>query len=250
MDLQLKGKTALVTGASAGIGRAIAKGLAAEGVKLCVAARRRELLEQLAQEITVAGGPPPHTSVVDMVERNAPQELARTALQSLGHVDILVNCAGGSRRVPYDAPEEQWIEAMTLSFMSRRQLTQALLPGMIAQKWGRIINITGPSEPAHLSAGNPAKAGLHAWAKGLSREIGKYGITINSIPPGKILSEQSRLKYSAQDREELSKREIPVGRFGEPEELACLAVFLASPVASYITGTVIPVDGGLRRYAF
>ena len=197
-----------------------------------------------------SGGPKPHVAVVDIAEQGAPAWLAQDALRTLGHVDILVNCAGGSRRVAYDAPEEHWLEAMHLSFMSRRQLTQALLPGMMAAKWGRIINITGPSEPVRLSAGNPAKAGLHAWAKALSREIGKYNITINSIPPGKILSEQSRLKYSAEQQAEYSQREIPMGRFGEPEELACLAVFLASPLAGYITGTVIPVDGGLRRYAF
>ena len=250
MDLQLKGKTALVTGASQGIGRAIAKGLAAEGVRICVAARRRELLEQLASEIAAAGGPPPHIAPVDIMEEGAPQKLAQEALHALGEIGILINCAGGSRSLPIDAPEEKWTEAMTLNFTRVRQLSHAVFPDMIKHKWGRIINITGKSEPEGLNAAFSAKAGIHAWAKGLSREIGKYGITINSIPPGRIMSEQIRRNYPEEYRKEHSAKEIPVGRYGEPEELACLAVFLASPLAAYITGTVMPVDGGLRRYSF
>ncbi len=250
MDLQLKGKTALVTGASAGIGRAIAVGLAAEGVKVCAVARRRALLEQLATEIGAAGGAKVEAVDADIVEAGAPQRIVQEAVRRLGRIDILVNCAGGSRGLTLEAPEELWMEAMHISFVSRRQLTHAALPGMMERRWGRIINITGPSEPVHLSGGSPAKAGLHAWAKALSREIGKYGITINSIPPGKIMSEQIRRRYTEQQRKEISERDIPIGRYGEPEELACLTVFLASPLASYITGAVLPVDGGMRRYAF
>jgi len=250
MELELREKTALVTGASAGIGRAIAKGLAAEGVKLCIAARRRELLEQLATEIIAAGGQQPQIAVVDLMEEGAPQRLAQEALRGLGKVEILVNSAGGSRRIPVDAPEENWVEGMTLNFTRVRQLTHAVLPDMIKHRWGRIINISGKSEPEGLNVANSAKAGVHAWAKGLSREVGKYGITVNSIPPGRIMSEQIRRNYPEDYRNEQSAKEIPVGRYGEPEELACVAVFLASPVACYVTGTVIPVDGGLRRYAF
>ena len=251
MDLQLKGKTALVTGASMGIGRAIAQGLAAEGVKLCIAARRRHLLEELSKDIVAARGPAPILAVVDVMEEGAPQRLAATALEALGQTDILVNCAGGSRPpIAVDAPEEDWDRAMTLNFIRVRQVTHAVLPGMIERRWGRIINITGKSEPERLIAATPAKAAVHAWAKGLSREVGKYGITVNCIPPGRIMSEQIRRKYSEDYRATQSAKEIPVGRYGEPEELACLAVFLASPIARYITGAVLPVDGGLRRYAF
>ena len=139
---------------------------------------------------------------------------------------------------------------MLLNFVRVRQLTHAVVPGMIKRKWGRIVNITGKSEPDGLLASTPAKAAMHGWAKGLSREIGRHGITINSIPPGRIMSEQIRRKYSAEFRARQSAEEIPMGRYGEPEELAALAVFLASPVAGYITGAVLPVDGGLRRYAF
>ena len=251
MDLQLKGKTALVTGASMGIGRAIAKGLAAEGVRLCIAARRRPLLEALAKEIVAAGGVRPDIVEIDIMEPRAPEKLAKAAQQALGSLDILVNSAGGSKpALPIDAPEALWEESMTLNFTRIRQLTHALLPGMIGKNWGRVINISGKSEPERLIAATPTKAALHAWAKGLSREVGKHGITVNCIPPGRIMSEQIRRKYSPEFRAKQSAEEIPVGRYGEPEELAALAVFLASPVAGYITGAVLPVDGGLRRYAF
>ena len=251
MDLQLKGKTALVTGSSMGIGRAIAKGLAAEGVKICIAARRKPLLEELAKEIAAAGGSRPEIIEIDMMGPGAPEKLARAAQQALGGVDILVNSAGGSKpALPIDAPEAQWEESMTLNFTRIRQLTHALLPGMIGKNWGRVINISGKSEPERMIAAHPAKAAIHAWSKGLSREVGKHGITVNCIPPGRIMSEQIRRKYSPEFRAKQSAEDIPVGRYGEPEELAVLAVFLASPVACYITGAVLPVDGGLRRYAF
>ncbi len=116
---------------------------------------------------------------------------------------------------------------------------------MIARNWGRIVNITGKSEPEGLNAAFAAKAAVHAWAKGLSREIGKHGITINCIPPGRIMSEQIRRNYPPDYRERFAEEEIPVRYWGEPEDLAALAMFLASPKARYITGTVIPVDGGL-----
>lgn len=251
MDLHLKGKTALVTGASMGIGRAIAKGLAVEGVELCIAARRRPLLEALAHEIAAAGGLRPAIVEIDIMAEGAPALLVHAALAALGHIDILINCAGGSKpAIPVDAPDEAWEEAMTLNFVRVRQVTHAVLPGMIERKWGRVINISGKSEPEKLIAATPTKAAIHAWAKGLSREVGRHGITINSIPPGRIMSEQIRQKYPEEFRTRQSAEEIPVGRYGEPEELAALAVFLASPVAAYITGAVLPVDGGLRRYAF
>ncbi len=250
MDLQLKGKTALVTGTSMGIGRAIAKGLAAEGVKLCITARRRNLLEELAREIVAAGGLPPQIAVFDLMEEDAPQKLAQEALKGLGQIDILVNNAGGSRPLPIDAPEDKWYEAMTLNFTRVRQLTQAVLPNMIEHKWGRIINITGKTEQEHLNAAHAAKAGVHSWAHGLAKEVGKHNITINCIPPGRIISEQILRNNPEPVRKEFAERHIPLGRFGQPEELACLVVFLASPVARYISGTVIPVDAGLRRYPF
>ena len=250
MDLQLAGKTALVTGASMGIGRAIARGLAAEGVKVAIVARRTELLDTLSAEIVAAGGFAPAIIAQDIMAEDAAAILAAAAASALGHVDILVNNAGGSRVLAIDAPEEKWEEAMTLNFTRQRQIAHALLPQMIARKWGRIICITGKSEPEHLNAAFAAKAAVHAWAKGLSREVGQFGITINSIPPGRIMSEQIRRNYPEDYRKNFAETEIPVRFWGEPEDLAVMAVWLASPLARYITGTVIPVDGGLRRYQF
>jgi 3-oxoacyl-[acyl-carrier protein] reductase len=250
MDLQLHDKTALVTGASMGIGRAIAQGLAAEGVHVAVVARRIELLESLAREIVTAGGRRPVLICQDLMAEDAAVCLRDAALGALGGVDVLVNNAGGSRVLPIDAPEERWVEAMTLNFTRQRQVAHALLPQMIERRWGRIINITGKSEPEHLNAAFSAKAAVHAWAKGLSREVGQFGITVNSIPPGRIMSEQIRRNYPEDFRKQFAETEIPVRYWGEPEDLAVMAVFLASPLARYVTGTVIPVDGGLRRYQF
>ena len=249
MDLDLKSKTAVVSGASTGIGRAIAKALALEGVRVVAIARRKDLLEQLEQEVHAAGGVViPLTQ--DIMQEDAAKKLVSAAIAELGHVDILVNNAGGSRPLPVDAPDSDWDEAISLNFTRYRQVTHALLPQMIERRWGRIINITGKSEPEGLNAAFAAKAAVHAWAKGLSREIGRNGITINCIPPGRIMSEQIRRNYPEDYRKHFAEEEIPVGFWGEPEDLAALAVFLASPVARYITGTVIPVDGGLRRYQF
>ena len=140
---------------------------------------------------------------------------------------------------------------MTLNFYRLRELAHAVIPGMIERRWGRIVNITGSSEPRGINAANSAKAAVHAWAKGLSREMAVHGITINSIQPGRIMSEQiQRLHPSEEDRRRFAQENIPARRFGEPDELAVLAVFLCSPRAGYITGTVIPVDGGMSRFAF
>ena len=251
MDMQLQGRTALVTGASAGIGRGIAKALAAEGVRLCVSARRADKLEELAAEIVAAGGAAPLLIVQDMLAADAAERIAGAALAGLGAVDILVNNAGGSRSFKeLHAGEDAWSEAIALNFHRPRQLGEALIDSMIVRKWGRIVNITGKSEPDHVNGAFCAKAGMHSWAKGLSRMLGAHGITVNCVAPGRIHSEQIFRNYTPEYRQWQSANEIPVGRYGEPQDLADLVVFLASPRASYITGAVIPVDGGLRRYQF
>ncbi len=246
MDLQISGKTALVTGASTGIGRAIAKSLAAEGVRLAVVARRRELLESLQAEL----GAKLVIIECDFMRDDAPGTIADAALAGLGAVEILINNAGGSRKFTLDTGEEQWNEAMTLNFTRQRQLTHKLLAQMMARKWGRIVSITGKSEPEGINGAFCAKAAMHSWSKGLSREVGKHGITVNCVPPGRIISEQILRNYTPEYRQWQSEHEIPVGEYGQPEDLANLVVFLASPRARYITGAVIPVDGGLRRYQF
>jgi 3-oxoacyl-[acyl-carrier protein] reductase len=250
MDLQLQNKTALITGASAGIGWAIATGLAKEGVKLAIVGRRQEKLKELAEHLEKLSG---HTSIVivqEALEEDAPRKITEQALQGLGRVDILVNNAGGSRPFKLHTDESVWHEAITLNFTRHRQLTDLLIDQMMHNGWGRVINITGKSEPEGINGAFCAKAAMHSWAKGLSREVGKQGVTVNCIPPGRIMSDQIRRNYTPEYRAWQSEHEIPMGRYGEPEDLAALAVFLASPVAQYITGTVIPVDGGLRKYQF
>ncbi|HLB14392.1 MAG TPA: SDR family oxidoreductase [Burkholderiales bacterium] len=250
MDLLISGKTALVTGASAGIGRGIALALGAERVRLAITARRADRLEEVAREIVARGGHAPVIIEADFMREDAPQKIADAALAGLGPVEILVNNAGGSRKFDLDSTEEQWQEALTLNFTRQRQLAQRLLPQMIERRWGRIVNITGKSEPEGLNGAFCAKAAMHSWAKGLSREVGKHGITVNSVPPGRIMSEQILRNYSPDYRKWQSEHEIPVGEYGQPEDIAHLVCFLASPLARYITGVVIPVDGGLRRYQF
>lgn len=250
MDLGISGKTALVTGASMGIGRGIATALASEGVRIAIVARRRQLLEEVAAEIAGKGGARPVVIECDFMREDAPARIASEALAGLGNVDILVNNAGGSRKFALDTGEDQWNEALTLNFTRQRQLTHKLLDQMIAKKWGRIVNITGKSEPEGINGAFCAKAAMHSWAKGLSREVGKHGITVNSIPPGRIISEQILRNYTPEYRQWQSEHEIPVGEYGQPEDIANLVCFLASPRGRYITGTVIPVDGGLRRYQF
>jgi len=250
MELGIAGKTAVVTGASSGIGRGIALALGAEGVRLALVARRRKLLEELADEIAAKGGARPLVIECDFMQQEAPAVIAKAALDGLGGVDILVNNAGGSRPFALDASEEQWEEALTLNFTRQRQLTHRLLQQMMGRNWGRIINITGKSEPEGINGAFCAKAAMHSWAKGLSRDVGKHGITVNSIPPGRILSEQILRNYTPEYRQWQCEHEIPVGEYGQPQDIATLVCFLASPLAHYITGTVIPVDGGLRRYQF
>ena len=251
MDLRLAGRTALVTGASAGIGRGIAKALAGEGVRVASTARRIERLRELAVEIRAGGGAEPVLIEQDMYAEDAARRIADAALAGLGQVDILVNNAGGSRAFKdLHVSEAQWQEAMTLNFHRPRQLADALIDPMIARRWGRIVNITGKSEPEHVNGAFCAKAGIHSWAKGLSRMVGPHGVTVNCVPPGRIHSEQILRNYAPEYRQWQADNEIPMGRYGEPEDIADLVCFLASPRAGYITGAVIPVDGGLRRYQF
>lgn len=251
MDLQLTNRTCLVTGASRGIGRGIAKVLAAEGCRVAIVARRASLLNELADEIGAAGHTRPLVLAEDLTAAGVMERIRDRVLAELGELDVLVNNAGSSRPVPWDATEEQWQEGMRLNFDLVRRLTNQFIPTMRARRFGRIINITGANEPFGVNIASVAKAGLHNWAKGLSRELAKDGITVNCVPPGRIVSEQilERLHPTEENRRAFIDANIPVGYFGEPEDLAYLVAFLASPLARYITGEVIHVDGGMHRFA-
>jgi 3-oxoacyl-[acyl-carrier protein] reductase len=248
MDLELKDRIAVVTGKSVGLGREIARVLAAEGAQTIVVARRANLLATLQDEIERAGGPRPLALPLDLYTPDAPARIRDAALSAYGRVDILVNNAGGSRPIPWDSPDAAWDESFSINFTAVRRTTQALLPGMIERRWGRILCVTGSAEPSGVNAAVAAKAGVHAWAKGLSREIGKHGITINCLSPGRVHSEQidQRLHPTPESRTEFAKN-IPLGYFGDPSDVAFLAAFLCSSRARYITGERIHVDGGLHR---
>jgi 3-oxoacyl-[acyl-carrier protein] reductase len=248
MDFELGGRVAVVTGGSVGIGREIARVLAAEGAQTAVVARRQHLLETLQEEIRTIGGSRPHAVAMDLADRTSPPRLRDEVLATFGHVDILVNNAGGSRPLSPEAADEAWDESFAINFTAVRKLTQAFLPVMQGRRWGRIITITGSSEPSSLNAAGAAKAGVHAWSKGLSRVVGSFGITVNCVAPGRIHSEQidQRLHPTPESQAEFS-RQIPLGYFGEPRDVAYLVAFLCSPKARYITGERIHVDGGLHR---
>jgi 3-oxoacyl-[acyl-carrier protein] reductase len=254
MHLDFSGKTALVTGASQGIGRATARMLAESGATVVGVARRSELVEKLAEEVERSTGGKAGRILAlqaDFYQDEAPTRVASEARRLLGRVDILMNAAGGSRPGNFDSGNEFWHEGMQLNFFRIRELTHAIVPGMRDNGYGRIVTFTGTSEPRMLNAAFAAKAAVHVWSKGLSREVAPHGITVNCLQPGRIHSEQIKKRYpTAESEREYSQAEIPVGRFGEPEEIAALAVFLASAQASYVTGTVIPVDGGSSRFAF
>jgi 3-oxoacyl-[acyl-carrier protein] reductase len=250
MDLQLGNKTALVTGASAGIGQGIARCLAREGVRLVISARREPALRSLATELEAAGARQVVTLAADIADPAAADAMADAAERELGQIDVLINCAGASGPTTIASPDEEWERSMALNFTAMRRLAHRLVPGMQARGFGRVVNISGTMEPRALNTAGAAKAALHHWSKALASVVAKDGVTVNTIAPGRIWSEQirNRLHADEQQREAFIKAEIPIGRFGEPEELGVVATFLASPLAGYVTGVVIPVDGGMARY--
>lgn len=250
MDLYLKGKTALVTGASKGIGRAIAKELAAEGVKVFVTGRNLDSLNSLYVEIVASGNPAPVVFAQDLLTPDAPAKIATAALSAIGHIDILINNAGQSQPVDIASPEAPWNTSMTLDFERPRQLTEALLPHFISRKQGSILNLTSTYELRSLNVSAIAKAALAMWSKQLSGELGKYGIRVNCLQPGLIDTDNIRPYFPGDEARKYAESEIPLQHFGAVQDMADMAVFLVSPRAKYITGTVSIVDGGGKRSAF
>jgi 3-oxoacyl-[acyl-carrier protein] reductase len=244
MDLGLSGRTAIVCGASAGMGLAISRALAAEGVNVAMFARRREPLEQEAEQLgalAVRGDVRDPADLERLVERT---------VQAFGGIDILVNNSGGPPRTSaLELSDELLQDAVDLLLHSVVRLTGLCLPYLARSGHGRVINITSSTvcEPVdNLALSNSVRPGVIGWAKTLSREIGADGITVNSIAPGRIDTERLAEVYP-DGPTEADLQAIPLRRFGRAEEVADVVCFLVSDRASYVSGTTIAVDGGLIR---
>lgn len=253
MDFNLKGKSALVTGASSGLGESAAIALASEGVELFINARTEENILETARNIEKSTGISPQVIVADV----STEDGLKIIEKNITNIDILVSNAGGPPPGQFtDLSENSWDEAYRLVLLSAQRLSRMVIEGMIERKWGRLIYITsiGVLQPINdLILSNTYRAAVTGMCKTISNNYAKYGITANCVCPGYTATD--RLKNLAKNRavqldvtpqdviEEFASM-VPAGRVGDPSELASLITFLASDKASYITGTSIAVDGG------
>ena len=260
MDLGIRGKVAVVCGASAGLGKATALSLAHEGAKVALCARHPGHLEAAAQQIGQATGAEVFFHPADVTDEKSIERFIAEAQRQLGPVDILVNNAGGPPPGNFqDTPVEAWETAHRLTLASAVTFCRKVVPGMKERRWGRVVTITSlsvkqPLETLILS--NTYRAGLTAFMKTLAGEVAAYGVTVNCVCPGFTATERlnelaadlaaKRGVTPAQVRQDWEKS-IPAGRLGRPEEIADFIAFLASDRAGYLTGTSVLVDGGFVR---
>lgn len=246
MDLGIAGRVALVTGASSGLGRAIAAGLVAEGARVAISSRSRSRIEAAAAEI---GARP---FVHDMAEPDAAGRLVADVEGALGPVDILVTNTGGPPSGdPLGFGRSDWEAAYRNLVLGPLALIEVVLPGMRARGWGRIVNSSSSAarEPyPALVLSNTHRAGMLAAVKTLARRVAGEGVTVNTLMPGRFATDRIvEISGSLDAAERAAAEEIPAGRLGRVEEYAAAAVFLCSAPASYVTGTTLLVDGGLTR---
>ena len=241
--VNLKGKKVLVTGASGGIGKAIAIELSSNGADLCLTGRNKSELEGLQKLI----GGNCQIIISDLSKSEGIDELANSAQEKMGQIDILINNAGITRdNLFMRMSEEDWNEVINVNLNSIFKLTKHLIKGMIKRRYGRIINITsviGVAGGAGQSNYSASKAGIIAMSKSLAQEVGSRSVTVNSIAPGFI--ETNMTAELSDDRKEEILNSISVGRLGKPDDIAGAVCFLASDKASYITGQTIHINGGM-----
>jgi 3-oxoacyl-[acyl-carrier protein] reductase len=247
MDLGLKGRTAIVSGASSGLGLATAESLAAEGANVTMFARRRDVLQREADRIGALAVRGDVTNPRDL------EAVVRRTVEAFGGIDILVWNGGGPPPGPaVGMAVEALEEAVELLFTPAVRLVELCLPHLVESEGGRILLFTSVAalEPsAHLALSNAVRPGVTGWAKTLSRELGPRGITVNCIAPGRIETARLEQLYP-EGPSESDLQSIPVGRWGTPQEFGDVACFLASDRARYVTGTTVVVDGGLSRGLF
>ncbi|HEY8476044.1 MAG TPA: SDR family oxidoreductase [Chloroflexota bacterium] len=256
MDLGLHGKVAAITGGSEGIGRAVAYRLAAEGARVAVCARRQDVLEEAASAIAKATGAEVLPVVADVTRAADCERFVRTTVERFGSLEILVNNAGRSAAAPFSqVTEDDWRSDLELKLFGAIRCCQLALPHMLQRGWGRIVNIThvGGKQPgpASLPTSVSRAAGI-ALTKALSKDYAAHGITVNTVCVGRIKSGQWerrwRERFAHLPIEEYYRQQaagIPMGRFGEAEEVADLVAFLVSERAGYITGASVNIDGGV-----
>ncbi|MDX1942160.1 MAG: SDR family oxidoreductase [Saprospiraceae bacterium] len=259
MDLNLKGKNAFVGGSSKGIGKAIAIELAMLGANVILVSRSADKMAQVLHELPRQEGQDHEFLAADYADLEDLSAKVK-GLASERPIHILVNNTGGpAGGTILEATSEAFLKAFHKHLLCNQLLAQTFSPGMIKSGYGRVINVISTSVKApldNLGVSNTIRAAVANWSKTLSNELGRYGITVNNVLPGMTATErleeiiQNAAKQSNGDSKTVSermKKEIPLGRFAEPAEIAAVAAFLASPAASYITGTNIVVDGGRTR---
>jgi 3-oxoacyl-[acyl-carrier protein] reductase len=257
MDLGIRGRVALVGGASRGLGRAVAEELAAEGVDLVLCARQEAPLRDAADAIARASGVRALACAADLGDPAQTTRVIDAALGTFGKVDILVTNTGGPPPGPFEShSRETWQRSVDQLLHSVLDLTRGVLPGMKERRWGRIINVTSITvkQPVdNLVLSNSIRAAVTGAARTLANEVAPFGITVNNVLPGytrtqrvEELAERNAAARGGSTADAFAawEREIPMGRLGEPREFAALVAFLASERASYITAASIPVDGG------